>query len=88
MAHWRSNGLDSFNGQYQSNEPVKRVGCRHIGNLTRSVLDHNGFAIDPVKVALEVWSAAPSEKKPAANGSVMRTSVIGAYLVAPDLLGS
>ncbi len=73
LVHWLHHGLDSFNGQYKSNEPKPINGCRDAGYLTRTVLSHRDFLQDPLKIALEIWATY----KPASNGSVMRTSVVG-----------
>ncbi|HEX2583396.1 MAG TPA: ADP-ribosylglycohydrolase family protein, partial [Chlamydiales bacterium] len=74
LHHWLKNGLDSFKGQYISNEPEPIQGCRDAGNLTRTVLSHPDFQKNPLEVARRIWALS----KPASNGSVMRTSVVGA----------
>jgi hypothetical protein len=53
---------------------LKRVG-QGIGSSTLSIISHQDFLLDPVKVSKTFWEKG--EKKNAPNGSVMRTSILG-----------
>ncbi|NJO87734.1 MAG: ADP-ribosylglycohydrolase family protein [Chloroflexia bacterium] len=52
-------------------------GGRGIGNTTYKVLTSPDFLIDPIKVSEQIWEE--SRRNLAANGAVMRTSVVGLW---------
>lgn len=90
LHNWRRNGLNGFtslSGQFISRkdgaspDPHRnaKFGCQGLGALTSDVLDHPDFLTDPHKAAFAVWKKDNKnmQDRPAANGALMRTSILG-----------
>lgn len=90
LCNWRKHGLNGFSSvqgfaflsrQAPSEDPNRnQIGCRGLGALTSNVITKKTFMEDPHATAKEVWAhnTPPIRTRPAANGAVMRTGMIGA----------
>ena len=61
----------------------KKIGCQGLGAMTSKVLQKSHFTSDPHLAALTVWKESNAgnnhaiQKREAANGAIMRTSILG-----------
>jgi ADP-ribosylglycohydrolase len=65
LLNWMHHGIEEFGDSCGMG----------IGATVFSVLSHRSFSLDPLESAVDVWSRAKCDL--AANGAVMRTSVLG-----------